>query len=47
MVSLGGIGGGVAFNKEEFVEIVTRGLNSHKHTGISVNRWLAGKNELE
>lgn len=45
--TLGGIGGGVAFNKEEFIEIVTRGLDFSPVSQILVEKSVAGWKEYE
>lgn len=45
--TLGGIGGGVAFNKEEFTEIVTRGLDFSPISQILVEKSVAGWKEYE
>lgn len=45
--TLGGIGGGVAFNKEEFIEIVTRGLDFSPISEILVEKSVAGWKEYE
>lgn len=45
--TLGGIGGGVAFNKEEFVETVTRGLDFSPVSQVLVEKSVAGWKEYE
>ena len=45
--TLGGIGGGVAFNKEEFIEIVTRGLEFSPVSQVLVEKSVAGWKEYE
>ena len=45
--TLGGIGGGVAFNKEEFTEIVTRGLDFSPVSEVLVEKSVAGWKEYE
>jgi carbamoyl-phosphate synthase large subunit len=45
--TLGGIGGGVAFNKEEFIEIVTRGLDFSPTSEVLVEKSVAGWKEYE
>ncbi len=45
--TLGGIGGGVAFNKEEFMEIVTRGLDLSPKSEVLVEKSVAGWKEIE
>jgi len=45
--TLGGIGGGVAFNKEEFIEIVTRGLDFSPVSKVLVEKSVAGWKEYE
>ena len=45
--TLGGIGGGVAFNKEEFIEIVTRGLDFSPVSQVLVEKSVAGWKEYE
>ena len=45
--TLGGIGGGVAFNKDEFVEIVTRGLDFSPISEVLVEKSVAGWKEYE
>ena len=45
--TLGGIGGGVAFNKEEFIEIVTRGLEFSPVSKVLVEKSVAGWKEIE
>jgi len=45
--TLGGLGGGVAFNKEEFMEIVTRGLDISPKSEVLVEKSVAGWKEIE
>lgn len=45
--TLGGLGGGVAFNKEEFIEIVTRGLDLSPISEVLVEKSVAGWKEYE
>jgi len=45
--TLGGIGGGVAFNKEEFTDIVTRGLDLSPVHQVLVEKSVAGWKEYE
>jgi len=45
--TLGGIGGGVAFNKEEFIEIVTRGLDMSPKSEVLIEKSVAGWKEIE
>ncbi|MBU4293710.1 MAG: carbamoyl-phosphate synthase large subunit, partial [Actinobacteria bacterium] len=45
--TLGGIGGGIAFNKEEFQEIVTRGLDFSPVSQVLVEKSVAGWKEYE
>jgi carbamoyl-phosphate synthase large subunit len=45
--TLGGMGGGVAFNKEEFIEIVTRGLDMSPKSEVLVEKSVAGWKEIE
>lgn len=45
--TLGGMGGGVAFNKEEFIEIVTRGLDISPKSEVLVEKSVAGWKEIE
>jgi len=45
--TLGGIGGGVAFNKEEFIEIVTRGLDFSPTKQVLIEKSVAGWKEYE
>jgi carbamoyl-phosphate synthase large subunit len=45
--TLGGMGGGVAFNKDEFIEIVTRGLDMSPKSEVLVEKSVAGWKEIE
>jgi len=45
--TLGGLGGGVAFNKEEFTEIVTRGIELSPVSQVLVEKSVAGWKEYE
>ncbi len=45
--TLGGLGGGVAFNKEEFTDIVTRGLDLSPISEVLVEKSVAGWKEYE
>src|SRR5207253_9355135 len=45
--TLGGSGGGVAYNKEEFEEIVTRGLDLSPTTEVLIEESLLGWKEFE
>jgi len=45
--TLGGLGGGVAFNKEEFIDIVTRGLDVSPKSEVLVEKSVAGWKEIE
>ncbi len=45
--TLGGIGGGLAFNKEEFIEIVTRGLDFSPVSQVLIEKSVAGWKEYE
>ncbi|MCJ7472865.1 MAG: carbamoyl-phosphate synthase large subunit [Actinobacteria bacterium] len=45
--TLGGLGGGVAFNKEEFTEIVTRGIDLSPVSQVLVEKSVAGWKEYE
>ena len=45
--TLGGLGGGVAFNKEEFIDIVTRGLDLSPISEVLVEKSVAGWKEYE
>jgi carbamoyl-phosphate synthase large subunit len=45
--TLGGLGGGVAFNKEEFTDIVTRGINLSPVNQVLIEKSVAGWKEYE
>ncbi len=45
--TLGGTGGGIAYNREEFVEIVERGLDASPTTEVLVEESLIGWKEFE
>ena len=45
--TLGGLGGGVAFNKDEFIEIVTMGLDFSPKSEVLVEKSVAGWKEIE
>ncbi|MDD3520244.1 MAG: carbamoyl-phosphate synthase large subunit [Actinomycetota bacterium] len=45
--TLGGLGGGVAFNKEEFVDTVTRGLDLSPVNQVLIEKSVAGWKEFE
>ncbi|MCW3836849.1 carbamoyl-phosphate synthase large subunit [Sphingomonas canadensis] len=45
--TLGGTGGGVAYNKEEFVEIVRKGLDASPTTEVLIEESLLGWKEYE
>ncbi|MEZ5842497.1 MAG: carbamoyl-phosphate synthase large subunit [Hyphomicrobiaceae bacterium] len=45
--TLGGTGGGVAYNKEEFVEIIERGLDASPTTQVLVEESVLGWKEYE
>ncbi len=45
--TLGGLGGGVAFNKEEFVDTVVRGLDLSPISEVLVEKSVAGWKEFE
>ena len=45
--TMGGTGGGIAYNKEEFVEIVTRGLDASPTTEVLVEESIVGWKEYE
>jgi len=45
--TLGGLGGGLAFNREEFTEIVTRGLDLSPTSQVLVEKSVAGWKEFE
>lgn len=45
--TLGGLGGGITFNKEEFMEIVTRGLDLSPKSEVLVEKSVAGWKEIE
>ncbi len=45
--TLGGLGGGVAFNKEEFVDIVVRGLDLSPTAEVLIEKSVAGWKEFE
>jgi carbamoyl-phosphate synthase large subunit len=45
--TLGGIGGGVAFNKEEFIEIVSMGLDFSPVSQVLIEKSVAGWKEYE
>jgi len=45
--TLGGLGGGVAFNKEEFIDIVTRGLDLSPVSQVLIEKSVAGWKEFE
>ncbi len=45
--TLGGIGGGVAYNKEEFIEIVSRGLDFSPVSEVLIEKSVAGWKEYE
>ncbi|MGM0367419.1 MAG: carbamoyl-phosphate synthase large subunit [Actinomycetota bacterium] len=45
--TLGGLGGGVAFNKEEFVDIVVRGLDLSPIAEVLIEKSVAGWKEFE
>ncbi len=45
--TLGGEGGGIAYNKEEFLEIVTNGLNLSPTTEVLIEESLLGWKEYE
>ena len=45
--TLGGSGGGIAHNEEEFVEILMNGLRLSRVGQVVVERWIAGWKEIE
>ena len=45
--TLGGLGGGVAYNKEEFVDIIERGLDASPTTQVLVEESVLGWKEFE
>ncbi len=45
--TLGGLGGGVAFNKEEFIDTVTRGLDLSPVNQVLIEKSVAGWKEFE
>ncbi|WCL55202.1 carbamoyl-phosphate synthase large subunit [Gimibacter soli] len=45
--TMGGTGGGIAYNKEEFVEIATKGLDASPTTEILVEESIVGWKEYE
>ena len=45
--TLGGLGGGVAFNKEEFTDIVTRGIDLSPVSKVLIEKSVAGWKEYE
>ncbi|MHB1346718.1 MAG: carbamoyl-phosphate synthase large subunit, partial [Candidatus Humimicrobiaceae bacterium] len=45
--TLGGLGGGIAFNKEEFIEIVTRGIDLSPVSQVLIEKSVAGWKEYE
>ena len=45
--TLGGTGGGIAYNKEEFIEIVERGLDASPTTQVLVEESVLGWKEFE
>ncbi|MCK0067873.1 carbamoyl-phosphate synthase large subunit [Kordiimonas laminariae] len=45
--TMGGTGGGVAYNKEEFIEIVTKGLDASPTTEVLVEESILGWKEYE
>jgi carbamoyl-phosphate synthase large subunit len=45
--TLGGLGGGVAFNKEEFIDTVTRGLDLSPVSQVLIEKSVAGWKEFE
>lgn len=45
--TLGGLGGGIAFNKEEFIEIVARGINLSPVNQVLIEKSVAGWKEYE
>jgi carbamoyl-phosphate synthase large subunit len=45
--TMGGTGGGIAYNKEEFVEIVTKGLDASPTTEVLVEESILGWKEYE
>src|SRR5690606_16668907 len=45
--TLGGFGGGIAYNVEEFRDIVTRGLRASMITQVQIDKSLIGWKEYE
>ncbi len=45
--TLGGTGGGIAYNEKEFEEIVTRGLNASMNTEVLIEESIIGWKEFE
>jgi len=45
--TLGGLGGGVAYNKEEFIDVVTRGLDLSPVSQVLIEKSVAGWKEFE
>ena len=45
--TMGGTGGGIAYNREEFIEICTRGLDLSPTTEILIDESLIGWKEYE
>ncbi len=45
--TLGGLGGGIAFNKEEFTDIVTRGIDLSPVSKVLIEKSVAGWKEYE
>ena len=45
--TLGGTGGGIAYNMEQFVEIVQRGLEASRNTEVLIEESLLGWKEFE
>src|SRR5437868_14468330 len=45
--TLGGTGGGIAYNKEEFIELVERGIDASPTSEVLIEEAVLGCKELE
>ena len=45
--TLGGTGGGIAYNKAEFIEIVERGIDASPTSEVLIEEWVLGWKEYE
>ena len=45
--TLGGTGGGIAYNREEFLDIVERGLDASPTNEVLIEEWVLGWKEFE